>query len=204
MAAMGGFMELTSDFDALVERLRSGDEEAAQALFVKYEEAVRRIIRVRLTDPALRRQMDSVDVCQSVMADFFVRAALGEFELKSPEQLIGLLATMARNRLINHVKKQRAKRRDVHRLEGCDVADVQPAAAQASPSQIVAGRELLDVFRAKLTPEERQLAERRSRGEAWAEIAQDLGGKPDALRIKLSRAVERVAGELGLDDSRYD
>lgn len=148
--------------------------------------------------------MDSTDVCQSVMADFFVRTALGQFDLKSPEQLIGLLATMARNRVINHAKKQRAQRRDVGRLEGGDVADVQPAAAESTPSQIVAGRELLDAFRAMLTPDERDLAERRSRGEAWAEIAESLGRRPDALRIKLSRALERVSGELGLDNSQYD
>jgi DNA-directed RNA polymerase specialized sigma24 family protein len=156
-----------------------------------------------MTDPAMRRQMDSVDICQSVMADFFVRTALGEFEFDSPQQLFGLLGTMARNRLINHAKKQKAQRRDIQRLDPGDVADAQPAAKVDTPSQIVAGRELLNAFRDRLSPAERELAERRSRGEEWADIALEVGGSPDALRVRLSRGVERVASELGLDDSQY-
>jgi RNA polymerase sigma factor (sigma-70 family) len=191
------------EFRRLIDRLRAGDEQAAQELIATYEDAVRRFIRVRMTDPALRRQMDSMDVCQSVMADFFVRTALGQFEFQDPQQLVGLLAKMARNRVINHAKKQRAKRRDIHRVETGDVADMQPAASGETPSEIVAGQELLSAFRQRLSPEERDLAERRARGEEWTEIAREFGSKPDALRIRLSRAIERVAGELGLDDSQY-
>src|SRR3954447_24576673 len=84
-------MEDNTEFSNLVNRLRSGDETAARQLLSQYEDAIRRFIRVRMTDPALKRQMDSIDVCQSVMADFFVRTALGQFEIESPQQLIGLL-----------------------------------------------------------------------------------------------------------------
>ena len=87
------------------------DEEAAGQLVRSYEPHVRRVIRLRLTDARLRRQMDTVDICQSVLGDFFVRAALGQFELDSPESLIKLLAAMARNRILNHVEKQQAGRR---------------------------------------------------------------------------------------------
>lgn len=197
-------MNESLSFDDLVERLRGGDPEAANELVDRYQDAVRRFIRVRLTDPAIRRQMDSIDVCQSVMADFFVRTATGAYEFDSPDQLVGLLATMARNRLINHAKKHRTQRRDVKRVEAADVADMQPVATGETPSQIVAGRDLLHAFRARLSPDERALADRRSGGQEWAEIARELGGTPDALRVKLKRAVERVAGEMGLDGSRYD
>jgi RNA polymerase sigma factor (sigma-70 family) len=198
-------MEKSSpSFDDMIARLRRGDPEAARDLIEQYEDAVRRFIRVRMTDPAIRRQMDSIDVCQSVMADFFVRTATGAYEFETPDQLVGLLATMARNRVINHVKKQRAQRRDVKRVEAADVAEMHPRAGGESPSEIVAGRELLDKFRGRLSPEERELADRRASGEEWADIARALGGRPDALRVKLKRAVERVAGEMGLDSSRSD
>jgi RNA polymerase sigma factor (sigma-70 family) len=197
-------MEEPNDFDVLVRRLRSGDEEAARELILQHEGAVRRYIRVRLTDPGLTRQMDSIDICQSVMADFFVRTALGQFELKTPAQLVALLTVMARNRVINHAKKHRTQRRDIGRMEASDVNDLQVAAEWETPSQIVAGRELLDAFRARLAPDERDLADRRSRGESWTEIALATGGSPDALRVKLARAVERVSRDLGLDDSRYE
>ena len=46
--------------------------------------------------------MDSTDVCQSVLGNFFGRATSGQFELKDPKQLVALLVTMARNRITNH------------------------------------------------------------------------------------------------------
>ncbi len=81
-------------FHELIRLVREGNDLAAEELLRRYEPQVRRVIRVRLTDHRLRRQMDSIDICQSVMADFYVRVALGQFEISTPEQLIGLLATM--------------------------------------------------------------------------------------------------------------
>ncbi len=164
-----------------------------------YEPTIRRFVRVRLTDPALRRQLDSVDICQSVMADFFTRAALGQFELESPDQLVKLLATMARNRVIHHSEKHHAARRDVRRVEHAELEGIVASDKMETPSQIIAGRELLETFRKRLSPEERELADRRARGDAWAEIVRELGGNADALRIRLGRAIDRVAGELGLE-----
>jgi RNA polymerase sigma-70 factor (ECF subfamily) len=54
---------------------------------------------LHLTDPRLRRVLDTVDVCQSVLGGF-VRAAAGQFDLEQPEQLVKLLTTMARNRIL--------------------------------------------------------------------------------------------------------
>jgi hypothetical protein len=41
------------------------------------ELVIRRAVRLRLSDPALRRLFDSADVCQSALASSFVRAAAG-------------------------------------------------------------------------------------------------------------------------------
>jgi len=105
-------------FQVLIERVRAGDAEAATELVRRYEPMIRRAARVRLVDQRLARLLDSMDICQSVMASFFVRAALGQYELNSPDQLLRLLATMARNKLANHAHSQRAARRDVRRTEG--------------------------------------------------------------------------------------
>lgn len=50
--------------------------------------------------------------------------------------------------------------------------------------------------------EEWQLAEQRNQGYGWAEIAARQGGNADTLRIKLSQAIKRVTGELGLEDQK--
>src|SRR5438270_182897 len=74
-------------------RVGLGEEDAAEHLVRRDEPEVRLKIRTRLRmrDRRLRRVFDSVDVGQSVLASFFVRAAVGEFDLEDPKQLIRLL-----------------------------------------------------------------------------------------------------------------
>jgi RNA polymerase sigma-70 factor (ECF subfamily) len=180
-------------------RVRAGDAEAAAQLVRHYEPHIRRVVRVRLTSPALKRQVDHTDICQSVLGDFFVRAALGQFDLNSPEQLIKLLAVMTRNKLVDQVEKHHAARRDVRRVEHADVGEFAVAANGETPSRIVAGRELLSAFRGRLTDEERYLADQRAQGRAWQELAVELRMNVDALRKRLTRAVDRVSAELGLE-----
>ena len=194
-------MSEESSFRDLIGRVRRGDQAAAAELVRRYEPAIRRAVRFRLTDPNLRRTCDSMDVCQSVMLSFFVRAALGQFELNSPEQLLKLLATMARHKLSKAVRHQRAARRDDRRVVAGSTEDREVAAAEASPSRQLAAKELLQEVYRRLSPEERQLVEARTQGRDWAAIAAEMGGTPEALRKKLARAVGHVAKELGLDDS---
>src|SRR5689334_3395206 len=139
------------EFLRLMELVRDGDGTAVMELVRRYEPQIRRVVRVRMTSPALRRELDSVDICQSVLGDFFVRAAVGQFEVNSPEQLIALLARMARNRLINHINHQHAARRDVRRLKGIEAAEFEANIQNTSPSQAAALGELLSLFRGKLT-----------------------------------------------------
>ena len=164
------------------------------------EPAIRVAVRVRLQNPSLRRAFDSMDICQSVLANFFVRAAAGQFEIEGPKQLLNLLAVMARNRLAGAARRQRAARRDIRRLERPGLSDHDWADPEPPASRLVAGQELLQEFQRRLTAEERQLADLRSSGRTWPEIAGEVGGTADALRIRFGRAVDRVALELQLDD----
>jgi RNA polymerase sigma factor (sigma-70 family) len=184
-------------FLALVRRVRTGDGAAAAELVRLYEPAVRRVVRLRLRDPRLRRVLDSTDVCQSVMASFFVRVAAGQFELNRPEQLLKLLAVMARNKLAGQARRAYVTRRDVgeETPSGSGLPDPGPG-----PCQAATWRDLLDAVRGRLSDEERQLADRRALSRGWEQIAAELGGSPEALRKKLSRALDRVARQLGLDE----
>jgi RNA polymerase sigma-70 factor (ECF subfamily) len=139
-----------------------------------------------------------MDICQSVLASFFVRAASGQYELDQPEQLSRLLVAMARNKLASAARKQRAGRRDFRRttLASLDPSDL--VARDSSPIQQVAAAELLREAQRRLTPEEQQLVEMRRGGRAWADIAAQLGSNPVQLRKKLSRALDRITQQLGL------
>jgi RNA polymerase sigma factor (sigma-70 family) len=191
-------------FAEFLSRIRMGDERAAAELVSKYEPALRLEIRMRMKDPKLRRLLEPADLCQSVLKSFFVRAATGQYDLDSPEKLLALLRTMARNKVVQQTRRQRALRRDLRRDVSLHEGIPHAAAADPSPSRIAIGREMLDALRGKLTIEERQLADLRSQGCEWAEIAQRLGGSPQALRKKLARAANRAARALGLDEDEDD
>ena len=186
-------------FAEFVRRLRDRDEHAAYELVRRYEPAIRRAVRVRLRDPRLRRLFESVDICQSAFASFFARAALGQYDLERPDQLLRLLATIARNKLAGQANRERAGRRDHRRINLCAVLADCPAPGD-SPSRQLAARELLLEARRRMTPDERHLLERREQGLEWAEIAVELGASPDAMRIRLARAAARITRELGLDE----
>jgi RNA polymerase sigma-70 factor (ECF subfamily) len=196
----GPFMPENDLFADLIRRVRAGEEEAAAELVRRYEPAIRRVVRVHLRDPRLRRVLDSTDVCQSVLASFFVRANLGEYELDSPEHLLRLLATIARNKVTNQAHKHQADRRDYRREHAIGAREALLAASGSDPGQQVAARDLLQQVRERLSDDERQLAEERGRGDSWAEIAAAHGGTAEGLRKKLTRALDRVLGQLGLDE----
>jgi RNA polymerase sigma-70 factor (ECF subfamily) len=190
-------------FIDLVRRLRAGDPSAAEELVREHEPAIRMEVHCRLRDQRLRRAFDSMDVCQSVLASFFARAAAGQYELDQPDQLRKLLVGMARKKLLFQVRKQRAQCRDVRRLEPIAGDDCATVAADPSPSRQCEARELLHRVRQQLTPEERQLADLRAQGREWPDIAARVGGTPGGRRKQLGRALDRVARELGLDETGH-
>src|SRR5262249_19119170 len=199
----GAAMTEKSSFRDLILRTRAGDQDAAAELVRRYEPTIRRAVRFRLSDARLGRVLESMDVCQSVLASFFVRAAAGQFELDQPEQLLRLLVTMARNKLASQARQEQAERSDNRRAR--PAADPQELAApDPSPSEQVASRELLEEVRRRLSPDERRLVELRNEGLEWADIATQLGGNAVALRKQLSRALDRVTQELGIDEARHE
>jgi DNA-directed RNA polymerase specialized sigma24 family protein len=112
-----------------------------------------------------------------------------------------LLAAMARNKLNSQVRKQHARRRDCRRVAAGDQGEDQLVAAGKNPSMVVAARELLQEVHRRLSPDERRLLEMRNQGHDWSTIASEIGGRAEALRRRLSRALDRIAGQLGLDDA---
>jgi RNA polymerase sigma-70 factor (ECF subfamily) len=186
-------------FDELIRRVGGGDEQAAARLVQDFEPVVRRVVRSRLRGTRARREFDSMDICQSVLAIFFVRVTAGQYDLKEPDDLIKLLLTMTRNKVAEKVRRQHRLRRDSRRTVG-GVEELALAAPDPTPSSVVAGKELLEEARQRLIDEERQIVELRCQGLSWEEIAACLGGTAGARRNQLTRALDRVAQELRLDE----
>jgi RNA polymerase sigma-70 factor (ECF subfamily) len=193
-------MDDLARFRDYIERIRAGDAAAAAQLVRDYEPAIRTEVRVRLRllDPALKRLFDSMDVCQSVLASFFVRAAAHQYDLDEPANLIKILVTMARNKPLSRARRERRQRRDNRRVADADPDRVEGGGP--TPSRVAAGRELLERVRGRLSEEERQIADLRAAGHNWPQIAQQLGGSAEARRKQFARALDRVVEELGIEE----
>jgi RNA polymerase sigma-70 factor (ECF subfamily) len=193
------------NFRELLRRIRAGDADAAAQLVREYEQEIRRVARFRLTDPRIRCTVESMDVCQSVLGNFFIRVAAGQFDLESPEQLLRLLLRMASNKALEKIRNEMADRRDARRRVGGDSDLLDALAGKAdSPSRIIAGRELLQRVRALLSPENLYLMDQRTAGRPWAELGEELDRPPDNLRKQLERALDKVAVELGLQEQEEE
>ena len=133
-----------------------------------------------------------MDVCQSVLASFFVHVAIGAYVLHEPRQLVALLTKMAQNKLnmrarasigivaTSVVSQPRLLRKRTWFL------------TLPGPLRQAAGKELLDRTLAMMTPEIRAIAVRRMRDEAWADIASALGGTAEgAQTVRACRCPDR-------------
>ena len=193
-----------AQFQELIQRVRNRDEDAARELTMRYEKVIRRVVWISLRDSRLRQVMDSMDVCQSVLASFFVRTALGQYELDKPEHLINLLTTMTRNKLTNQIHRHRAQRRDIRKSLTIETDGIQLMDRASDPSEQASAKEILEKIRSQLDPELRYLADQRSQGRTWKDLAEELGGTDVALRKKLTRALNRMMSDMGIDEASDD
>ncbi len=186
-----------SSFADLVRGIRAGNEQAAVQVVRRHEQLIRRQVLLYLTDPKLCRLFGASDICQMVLASFFLRAASGQYDLDRPEQLVKLLVTMARNKIASLARKQRARPADQRRVEDGRLEE-KVLTTTPGPSTVVAQRELLQEAQRRLSEEERQLVALRADGLAWQVIAERLGGTPEGRRMQLTRALNRVEKQLGI------
>jgi RNA polymerase sigma-70 factor (ECF subfamily) len=163
---------------ALLSRARSGDRSAANEVFTRYEERIRRIVRVRL-GPSLRRWADSGDLvqetCRSALAD------LDRVPLGSGLDFLDWLARIATNRIRDLADQKNAMKRELGRerpiAAGSGGAHLPPD-PRSSPSEHAFRaelREILDEAVGALPDNYREVIVLRDyQGVDWPEIARVL------------------------------
>jgi RNA polymerase sigma-70 factor (ECF subfamily) len=186
-------------FQDLIRRVRAGDTDAATVLVRQFETAVRVAVRARLFDADMCRRFDSMDICQSVLASFFVRVAAGQFELERPSQLVALLTKMAHNKLAWHVRYNSQQRRDIRRTR-CEIIEEFPhSSSDSDPARSAAAKELLERAWQNMDVDLRAIASRRLEGQSWAQVAAAIGGTAGGRRKQFERGLDEIAQRLGID-----
>ena len=201
----GGLMDFETVPDELSERLRSGDDRAAEAVFRRYAERLAGLARLRLTD-RLRRKVDAEDVVQSVFRSFFTRSAKGEFDFADWDGVWGLLVLMTVRKCVRRARHFEADRRDARR----EVADTVNGAIDPSILEAIAEGPTAEdaailtetteeIMRALRSDKERRVFELSLQGFSVAEISDMVGHYErgvERIRAKVKRMLEaKLNGE---------
>jgi RNA polymerase sigma factor (sigma-70 family) len=179
------------DFQALMQRVLRGSDEAAQELFDGYAPYLLRAIRRRLNF-RIRSEFDTQDFAQDVWASFFAETPKKRL-FDSPDSLVAFLTALAQNKVIDAVRKRtQTLKRDVSREQSLDDSrsfDKEVLVGnEPTPSQVLMSQEEWGAFLVKQPPVYRRVLILLRAGKSQIEIAEELGVHP--------RTVRRIAGRI--------
>ncbi|MHC4879015.1 MAG: RNA polymerase sigma factor [Planctomycetota bacterium] len=172
-----------TDFDRLMQRLTSGDADAAQELVDRYGPHIVRSIRRRFRTQKMRTLYATEDCMQSVWASIFSDLERLR-ELDSPQRLINYLATVAANKLVDNNRKLSSQKNNVELEKSVDgkpeVFHVE--AADPTPSQMAAARDEWEHQTKKLSRRERTVLSLHLQGHTSQEIARRMDASGRGIR----------------------
>lgn len=180
-------LNLPSSDRSLVRRLRTGCEDAATQLYLRYAQRLQKLVAGNVS-PDLATRVDPEDIVQSVFRTFFRRATKGEYDVPDGEQLWKLLLVMGLNKVRSVGAFHRAARRDVRSSVAHDELQISENAKSSDEWSLQILRMAIDEMLGGLGPSHRTVLEMRIEGYEVAEIAARLG--------RSKRSVERILQEL--------
>ena len=175
----------------LVERCRTGDEDAATELFNRYVSRLLGVARKRIGE-RMNSRLDPEDVVQSVFRTFFARLKNDQFRIDDQDDLSKLLVRITLNKTLRHIAHHRAARRnpdqEAVQTDASRTEIIQLLADEPTPETVVAFVDQLDHFLTRLSPEDQQILVLRLQGHSTEEIAKQL----NTYDRKVRRVLERV------------
>lgn len=199
-----------SDTDALLNRVRRGDDSARQRLFTRHRDRLRRMVAVRM-DRRLAARVDPSDVVQEVLAE--ADRGLSDFAQRRPVPFYRWLRQLAWDRLVElHRQHVRATKRSVNREQagGLPLPNESAVALAerlfdrgGSPSEEVLRRELRDRVRHaidRLAERDREILVLRHLEQlSTLQVAAVLDLSESAVKARHVRALGRLQRALHTD-----
>jgi len=162
-------------FDALMQSVYSGDERAVRSLVEEYGDLLARTVRRTLPDQ-LRAHADSADFIQETWLAF-VRDLPKRRQFDSPAHLAQFLATVAKRRVIDGIRKAIGTTGD-HPIPVSapeESSCLEPFLSHDTPSQSVMRREFREIIIKELRPAHQVVARHILEGRSPDEVASTLG-----------------------------
>jgi RNA polymerase sigma-70 factor (ECF subfamily) len=184
-------------FEALMDRLRRGDQDAAAEVFRRF---ARRLIGLaeRRLSAQVRAKVDAEDILQSVFQSFFRRQAAGQYELDSWDSLWALLTVITLRKCGYRIRHFLAARRDVRQeapppAAGDEsVAGWEAIAREPTPEEAALLTETVAQLFRGLDSDGRRIVEMALQGYRASEISGQVG----LAERTVYRVLERVRGRL--------
>lgn len=174
----------------LLNRYRSGDSLAADAIFERYIARLIGLARHRMSE-RLAQRVDPEDVVQSVYRSFFGKARDGRYILEKSGDLWRLLAGITVNKVRKQAEHHRQKKRD---MEGEAPGSVDSTGIMAelmahdpAPDEAVALMEELEAVTRTLEPHERTILELKLQGGEIDQIARHVERSDRTVRRVLAK-----------------
>lgn len=189
-------------FPELMDRLRSGEDEAAREVFARFAARLVGLARRHL-DGRLAVKVDPEDVVQSAYKSFFVRQREGTLEVGNWDGLWGVLTMITVRKCADRAAFFRAGKRDVARELAGGFDDSNPGGAaeivldrEPMPEEAAVLAETVEaLFLAVDDPDERAILELSLQGHTAAEISDSLGRAERTvrrLRERIRKRLERM------------
>jgi RNA polymerase sigma factor (sigma-70 family) len=191
---------MSDRLDELVRRLSSSDDSAAEELYAEIAPYLRLVVRRNLPR-RLRAKFDSVDIVQSVWADFIDGLHRGRWRFEGAAQLRAFLLKSARNRLIDRVRQFRVAAEHERPLSSAIACR---AGSEARPSQHAQANDLWERMFAVCPVEHRELLTMKTSGASLAAIATRTGLHVDSIRRILRRIVRQVSLDPAQSEANAD
>jgi len=157
---------------SLLRRFRSGSEDAATELYVRYVHRLRALVKAHCSSE-LARRVEPEDIVQSVFRRFFRRVSQGDYDVPAGEELWGLFLVIALNRIRAAESFHRAGKRDVRRtITDTDAGNYSEAACGHDEVAYTVLQMTIAEALEQLRPQQRLMLELRIQGHEVAEIAQ--------------------------------
>jgi len=169
--------QLQTDFDRLIENVRTGSQEAAWELVERYSGKILRVVRRCLPDQ-MRSKFDSQDFLQATWHSVFQNASrLGGFE--KAEEFTAFIAGVACNKVKMEVRRRvQGQKYNVGRERSLEDSpgerNPEFCAAGPTPSQVAVARERWFMLLEGQPVHYRQIIEMRFSGNSIREIAGEL------------------------------
>jgi RNA polymerase sigma-70 factor (ECF subfamily) len=153
---------------SLLRRFRSGENDAATELYVRYAKRLMALTR-KQTSPAFASRFDAEDVVQSVFRTFFRRVSEGMYDVPPGTELWQLLLIVAIHKIRTLATYHRAKKRDVAKSHGSEELERYSASDDSMPLHILnlVIREIID----EMPESQKNIVELRLQGFQVEEIA---------------------------------